>query len=121
MSIAKYQTCVWCSKQFDGGRVVVDTVELPIKCPVAPLEITFLAESFFTGKGITKLNNVFAGGFLIDADTNTAVFASSEIDTTILCPGIYLIGLIFWQFKCDGIEPGLIDTADTQWFQAFNQ
>jgi sulfide:quinone oxidoreductase len=39
-------------KTFEGGRVVVNTVEMPIKCPVAPLEITFLAESFFTEKGI---------------------------------------------------------------------
>ncbi len=39
-------------KKFEGGRVVVNTVEMPIKCPVAPLEITFLAESFFTNKGI---------------------------------------------------------------------
>jgi sulfide:quinone oxidoreductase len=39
-------------RKFEGGRVVVDTVEMPIKCPVAPLEITFLAESFFTQKGI---------------------------------------------------------------------
>jgi len=37
---------------FAGGRLVVNTVEMPIKCPVAPLEITFLAESFFSQTGI---------------------------------------------------------------------
>ena len=32
---------------FTGGRLVVHVVEQPIKCPVAPLEFTFLAEDFF--------------------------------------------------------------------------
>ena len=35
-----------------GGRLVVSIVEMPIKCPVAPLEFTFLAESFFAEKGM---------------------------------------------------------------------
>ena len=30
-----------------GGRLVVHIVEMPIKCPVAPLEFTFLADAFF--------------------------------------------------------------------------
>ena len=29
---------------FTGGRLVVHIVDMPIKCPVAPLEFTFLAE-----------------------------------------------------------------------------
>ena len=32
---------------FDAGRVVVNFVDLPIKCPVAPLEFTFLADWYF--------------------------------------------------------------------------
>lgn len=32
---------------FKGGRLVVHISEMPIKCPVAPLEFTFLAEAFF--------------------------------------------------------------------------
>ncbi len=35
-----------------GGRLVINIVEMPIKCPVAPLEFAFLADAFFTGKGI---------------------------------------------------------------------
>ena len=31
---------------FDGGRLVVNVVEMPIKCPVAPLEFCFLADWF---------------------------------------------------------------------------
>ena len=37
---------------FDGGRVVINVVDLPIKCPVAPLEFAFLADWFFTDRGI---------------------------------------------------------------------
>jgi sulfide:quinone oxidoreductase len=35
-----------------GGRLVVSIVEMPIKCPVAPLEFLFLADSYFTERGI---------------------------------------------------------------------
>lgn len=39
---------------FEGGRVVIDVVEMPIKCPVAPLEFAFLADAFFTDRGIRE-------------------------------------------------------------------
>jgi sulfide:quinone oxidoreductase len=35
---------------FDGGRLVVNLIELPIKCPVAPLEFAFLADAYFRDK-----------------------------------------------------------------------
>lgn len=37
---------------FDGGRLVVHITEMPIKCPVAPLEFTFLADAFFRGRNM---------------------------------------------------------------------
>ena len=37
---------------WQGGRLVVNIVEMPIKCPVAPLEFMFLADAFFTDRGI---------------------------------------------------------------------
>lgn len=37
---------------WEGGRLVVNVVENPIKCPVAPLEFLFLADWFFTKRGI---------------------------------------------------------------------
>ena len=37
---------------WEGGRLVVHIVEMPIKCPVAPLEFTFLADAFFEEKGM---------------------------------------------------------------------
>jgi sulfide:quinone oxidoreductase len=37
---------------FSGGRIVVNVVEMPIKCPVAPLEFLFLADAYFSKRGI---------------------------------------------------------------------
>ncbi|MBA3853824.1 MAG: oxidoreductase [Gemmatimonas sp.] len=37
---------------FVGGKLVINVVEMPIKCPVAPLEFAFLADAYFTNCGI---------------------------------------------------------------------
>jgi sulfide:quinone oxidoreductase len=37
---------------WEGGRLVVHITEMPIKCPVAPLEFTFLADAFFKERGM---------------------------------------------------------------------
>jgi sulfide:quinone oxidoreductase len=39
-------------RDFEGGRVVVNVVDMPIKCPVAPLEFCFLADWYFQERGI---------------------------------------------------------------------
>jgi len=39
-------------KTWKGGKLVVNVVELPYKCPVAPLEFVFFADAFFTERGI---------------------------------------------------------------------
>jgi len=39
-------------RSWEGGRLVINIVEMPIKCPVAPLEFAFLADWFFTEQGI---------------------------------------------------------------------
>lgn len=39
-------------RRFDGGRLVVHIVDMPIKCPVAPLEFAFLADAYFRERGI---------------------------------------------------------------------
>jgi sulfide:quinone oxidoreductase len=41
-------------ERFDGGRLVVNVVDMPIKCPVAPLEFAFLADAYFAERGIRK-------------------------------------------------------------------
>ncbi|MBN8672708.1 MAG: FAD-dependent oxidoreductase [Chitinophagales bacterium] len=37
-------------RNWEGGKLVVHITEMPIKCPVAPLEFAFLADSFFRHK-----------------------------------------------------------------------
>ncbi len=37
---------------FAGGRLVVDLVDLPVKCPVAPLEFCFLADWYLQRHGL---------------------------------------------------------------------
>jgi len=39
-------------REWEGGKLVVHLTEMPIKCPVAPLEFAFLADSFFRKKGM---------------------------------------------------------------------
>jgi sulfide:quinone oxidoreductase len=37
---------------WDGGRMAIHIVDMPIKCPVAPLEFAFLADAYFTDRGM---------------------------------------------------------------------
>ena len=39
-------------KTFDHGRLVVHITDMPIKCPVAPLEFTFLADAWLRERGL---------------------------------------------------------------------
>ena len=39
-------------RDWQGGKLVVHITEMPIKCPVAPLEFAFLADSYFKKKGM---------------------------------------------------------------------
>ena len=39
-------------RTWEGGKLVVHITEMPIKCPVAPLEFTFLADAYFTEQGL---------------------------------------------------------------------
>lgn len=46
---------------WEGGKLLVNIAEMPIKCPVAPLEFAFLADAFFEHRGIRdKVEITFA-------------------------------------------------------------
>jgi sulfide:quinone oxidoreductase len=48
-------------ERFTGGKLVVHIAEMPIKCPVAPLEFAFHADAFFTKRGLReKVEIVYA-------------------------------------------------------------
>jgi len=84
--------------RFTGGRLVVNVVEMPIKCPVAPLEFLFLADDYFTRRGIrdrvelvyaTPLDGAFTkpvasrllGSLLAEKRIRVeAEFAAAEVD-----------------------------------------
>jgi sulfide:quinone oxidoreductase len=77
-------------ERFPGGRLVVNVVEMPIKCPVAPLEFLFLAEAFFTQRGMRdKVEIVYAtpleGAF-------TKPVASAHLGGMLARRGIGVVG-----------------------------
>jgi sulfide:quinone oxidoreductase len=48
-------------RRWQGGRLVLNVAEMPIKCPVAPLEFLFLAHAFFHEQGLRdKVEIVYA-------------------------------------------------------------
>ena len=83
---------------FEGGRLVVNVVDMPIKCPVAPLEFCFLADWYFHERGIrdqvqltyvTPLDGAFTkpvaaarlAGILADKDIDLVTeFNTGEVD-----------------------------------------
>jgi sulfide:quinone oxidoreductase len=45
-------------RDWTGGNLVVHITEMPIKCPVAPLELAFLADSYFKHKNMRDKVNI---------------------------------------------------------------
>jgi len=45
-------------RDWEGGNLVINIAEQPIKCPVAPLEFSFLADAYFTELGIRDKVNI---------------------------------------------------------------
>jgi sulfide:quinone oxidoreductase len=74
---------------FDGGRIAVNVVDLPIKCPVAPIEFCLLADWYFTQRGIrdrVELTYVTP----LDAAFTTSV-ASQQLGGMLAEKGIGLV------------------------------
>jgi len=44
--------------RFEGGDLVVDVAEMPIKCPVAPLEFACLVDEYLTRRGIRSKTEI---------------------------------------------------------------
>ena len=45
-------------EEFEGGKIVVHIADMPIKCPVAPLEIAFLIEDYFRRRRMRHLVDI---------------------------------------------------------------
>ncbi len=39
-------------REFKSGKLVLNIAEFPFKCPVAPLEFVYLADAYFTERGL---------------------------------------------------------------------
>jgi len=92
------QQLFYALERFEQGRLVLNVAEMPIKCPVAPLEFLFLADWFFHQKGnrskvelvyATPLDGAFTkprasallGGLLAEKNVRVETeFNASEID-----------------------------------------
>jgi sulfide:quinone oxidoreductase len=74
---------------FDRGRVVVNVVDLPIKCPVAPLEFCFLADWFFHRRGVRDRIELTYVTPLDGAFTKPA--ASAHLGRMLAAKGIDLV------------------------------
>jgi sulfide:quinone oxidoreductase len=69
-------------QEFAGGRIVVGVGGLPYKCPVAPLEFTFLLEEFLTKRGLrdkTEITYTFPIGRCFTIET-VAEIAQRHLD-----------------------------------------
>ena len=62
-------------QRFDGGRVVIDIMEMPYKCPVAPLEFAFLADWHFHERGMRDRVELVYATPLSDAFTKPVASA----------------------------------------------
>jgi sulfide:quinone oxidoreductase len=75
--------------RFDHGRVVVNVVDMPIKCPVAPLEFCFLADWYFRRRGVRhRIELVYATP--LDAAFTKPV-AASHLSGLLAAKGIDVV------------------------------
>jgi sulfide:quinone oxidoreductase len=75
--------------EFEGGKLVVNVVDMPIKCPVAPLEFCFLADWYFTDRGIRDQVEITYATPLDGAFTKPV--ASATLSALLEEKGIHLV------------------------------
>jgi sulfide:quinone oxidoreductase len=98
-------------RNFEGGKLVVNVVDMPIKCPVAPLEFCFLADWYFTERGIRdKVKLIYAtpldGAF-------TKPVASKHLSGMLAEKGVELV-TEFNTGEVDGVNGKLIAYDGTE-------
>ncbi|MEI8238111.1 MAG: FAD/NAD(P)-binding oxidoreductase [Actinomycetota bacterium] len=74
---------------FEGGRLLVNVVDMPIKCPVAPLEFCFLADWYFTDRGIRDKVEITYATPLDGAFTKPV--ASATLKSLLEDKGVHLV------------------------------
>jgi sulfide:quinone oxidoreductase len=92
-------------ERFAGGTVAINIVDMPIKCPVAPLEFAFLADAYFTERGIRDKVRLLYVTPLDGAFTKP--FASEHLGNMLVDRGVELV-TEFNTGEVDGAQGKLI-------------
>lgn len=98
-------------RNFTKGKLVIHITEMPIKCPVAPLEFAFLADSYFHKKGIRDQVEIvyvtpLSGAFTKEYSSKTLGYLLEEKNIQLVCD--------FAIEKVDFANNKIIDFADTE-------
>lgn len=76
-------------RQWQGGRMVVHITEMPIKCPVAPLEFAFLVDDYLDQHGLRRATQL---SFVTPLDgAFTKPVAKQELGESLVQRGIELV------------------------------
>ncbi|HSL65057.1 MAG TPA: FAD/NAD(P)-binding oxidoreductase [Gaiellaceae bacterium] len=92
--------------RFRGGRLVVNLVDMPIKCPVAPLEFAFLADWYLREQGVRDRTELVFATPLDGAFTKPV--ASQHLAGLLAGKGIELVT----EFNAGEVRDGLLVSYD---------
>ena len=93
-------------KTWQGGNLVINIADNPIKCPVAPLEFAFLSDAYFSGKGMRDKVNITYVTPLSGAFTKPK--ASKKLGSLLKRKNINLVS-DFFLGEVDNINKKIID------------
>ena len=93
-------------KTWQGGNLVINIADNPIKCPVAPLEFAFLSDAYFSGKGMRDKVNITYVTPLSGAFTKPK--ASKKLGSLLNRKNINLVS-DFFLGEVDNINKKIID------------
>jgi sulfide:quinone oxidoreductase len=86
-------------RSWSGGRLVVNVAEMPIKCPVAPLEFLFLADWFFQKRNLRNRVELVLATPLSGAFTKPK--AAAALSSLLKTKGIEVVP----EFAVSDVEP----------------
>lgn len=97
-------------KTWEGGKLVINIADMPIKCPVAPLEFAFLADWYFTERGMRDKVEIYYVTPMSGAFTKPK--ASAILSGLLEQKGIHVIG-DFFLGEVDNEKKEIRDYGDT--------
>jgi sulfide:quinone oxidoreductase len=98
-------------RDWEGGKLVINIADMPIKCPVAPLEFAFLADWYFTEKGIRDKVEIYYVTPMSGAFTKPK--ASAILSGILEQKNIHVIG-DFFLGEVNNEEKKILDFGGTE-------